>query len=87
MFMISGAGPERASCRTVPGVSKALGEEAVQAEIIGHLGMEGETEVTSLADGHRLLVMNGQNFDAATAVLDDGGTDEDGTEGGAAEAG
>jgi hypothetical protein len=52
----------------------------VEAEVAGHLGMEGEAEVGALADRDRATLVGRQHLDGGTAPLDDGGPDEDGAE-------
>src|ERR1700681_3288639 len=59
----------------------------MQTRIVGHLGMEAESEARTLGDGHRVVAEGGNNLDTRADALDQRGADEDGAEGGHTEGG
>src|SRR5580693_5973787 len=52
----------------------------MEARILGHLGMETETEMGTLRDGHCVIAKAGDNFDAIPGALDARRADEHGAE-------
>ena len=48
----------------------------MEARVVGHLGVEAETEVRSLGDGHRVVAEGGNNLGIRTGVLDERRADE-----------
>ncbi len=54
-----------------------LEEELMETRIVGHLGVEAQTDVGSLHDRDRVIVEAGDNLNLGTGMLDERSPDED----------